>query len=486
MAASALPTARAASPPTPASTSSNTSVGGAADSTRRVASIARASSPPDATFASGRAGSPAFAPRRNSTSAPVGAVADAHLEAGARAGQARAGAPRPPLRASAPPPVAADPSRSSARRRASIKARRSLPEDLASPLRPSPAQRGGRARSARTRGRPPAGGRTCVAARRTAGGARRTAARRSGSSSKRSPRSRSSRATSSSSACDGAEALGEIGERGRGADRWEKAPASRSTASARASCLRGVGSRQRRARFGDRGPAARPIRPSTASSPASSLVLVERRDRRRCDLVDLEAEQVDAAGELAVVTAELGEARPRCPASSRRASTTGSRSTPAKRSSAVALGRLAQQRLVGMLAVEVDEVVTELGQRRRRRHPAVDVGARSAASSGPSARARARRSPRRKRPSTTASSAPARTTAGSARPPRSSSRASTTSVLPAPVSPVRAVMPVPTTRSRSAMTPRSRTCSSSSTRGLSDRSTRSGHGALHGSPGHRS
>ena len=46
------------------------------------ASIARASSPPEATFASGRAGSPGFAPRRNSTAGrPV--VPDAHLEAGA-------------------------------------------------------------------------------------------------------------------------------------------------------------------------------------------------------------------------------------------------------------------------------------------------------------------------------------------------------------------------------------------------------------------
>ena len=96
---------------------------------------------------------------------------------------------------------------------------------------------------------------------------------------------------------------------------------------------------------------------------------------------------------------------------------------------------------MGVLAVEIDEVVSELGQRRRRRHPTVDVGPRAARRSGPPARATTSRSPATKRPSTTASAAPARTIAASARPPRSSSSASTTSVLPAPVSPVRAVMP---------------------------------------------
>ena len=43
----------------------------------------------------------------------------------------------------------------------------------------------------------------------------------------------------------------------------------------------------------------------------------------------------------------------------------------------VALCRLVQQGLVCVLAVEIDEVVSELGQQRRRRHPTVGVGARS-------------------------------------------------------------------------------------------------------------
>src|SRR5438270_5117680 len=69
-------------------------------------------------------------------------------------------------------------------------------------------------------------------------------------------------------------------------------------------------------------------------------------------------------------------------------------------------------------------------------------------------------SPETNRPSTRASSAPRRTSTPSARPPTSSSMASTTRVFPAPVSPVSAVIPGPSTRRRSSMTPRSRTASS--------------------------
>ena len=69
--ASRRPTAMPASPPIPASTSSNTSVGGASVSTTRAASIARESSPPDAARASGRGLSPGLGASRNVTrSAP--------------------------------------------------------------------------------------------------------------------------------------------------------------------------------------------------------------------------------------------------------------------------------------------------------------------------------------------------------------------------------------------------------------------------------
>ncbi len=59
-----------ACPPTPASTSSKTSTGGASVSARRTASMVRASSPPEATFANGCAGSPGLAARRMVTVSP--------------------------------------------------------------------------------------------------------------------------------------------------------------------------------------------------------------------------------------------------------------------------------------------------------------------------------------------------------------------------------------------------------------------------------
>ena len=65
--ARAEPTAMAASPPTPASTSSKTITPGASVMARRMASMVRASSPPEADEATGSSGSPGLAPRRNST-----------------------------------------------------------------------------------------------------------------------------------------------------------------------------------------------------------------------------------------------------------------------------------------------------------------------------------------------------------------------------------------------------------------------------------
>ena len=93
----------------------------------------------------------------------------------------------------------------------------------------------------------------------------------------------------------------------------------------------------------------------------------------------------------------------------------------------------------------------------RRRRPATAPRAGTTRRSDDLLAVDARTDPRR-RPR----SAPWRTIAGSARPPISSSMASTTSVLPAPVSPVTAVIPGRSTRVSSSMTPRSRTASSSS------------------------
>ena len=61
------PTAVAAAPPTPESTSSNTITPGESVVASRTASMVRASSPPEAALASGCMGSPGLAPRRNVT-----------------------------------------------------------------------------------------------------------------------------------------------------------------------------------------------------------------------------------------------------------------------------------------------------------------------------------------------------------------------------------------------------------------------------------
>ena len=76
------PTARAVWPPTPASTSSNTSVRDSpVPATVISASITRDSSPPDAASRSGAAGTPGLGASMNSTrSAPVGADLVARLE----------------------------------------------------------------------------------------------------------------------------------------------------------------------------------------------------------------------------------------------------------------------------------------------------------------------------------------------------------------------------------------------------------------------
>ena len=65
--ARAGPTAVAAAPPTPASTSSKTMTPGLSVMASRMASMVRASSPPDATLASGWSGSPGLAPSRKRT-----------------------------------------------------------------------------------------------------------------------------------------------------------------------------------------------------------------------------------------------------------------------------------------------------------------------------------------------------------------------------------------------------------------------------------
>jgi len=90
---------------------------------------------------------------------------------------------------------------------------------------------------------------------------------------------------------------------------------------------------------------------------------------------------------------------------------------------------------------------------------------------------------RRKRPSTRARRAPARTTSARARRPRSSSSASTMRLLPAPVSPVIALRPGPSTSSACSKRARSWRLSSTSMAGPGGTLRRSGSGGSRGSPG---
>ena len=118
-------------------------------------------------------------------------------------------------------------------------------------------------------------------------------------------------------------------------------------------------------------PRSAPTWLSTASSAASCVVLVRPGDLGRRDLVDLEPQQVDRARER------------RGPRQARRAgrrwpqARAGRRVDrlevdPGEAVEGVALGRLREQGLVGVLAVQVDEVVPDLRQQRHRRHATVD------------------------------------------------------------------------------------------------------------------
>ena len=118
-----------------------------------------------------------------------------------------------------------------------------------------------------------------------------------------------------------------------------------------------------------------------------------------------------------------------------RAACSGPRSMPPKRSSASRCTAGRQQRLVGVLAVQVDQRPPQLGQGGRGGQAPVDVGPRPALRRHDPAQHDLVAGPRRSGPRPPPPRRPWRTMAGSARPPTSRSMASTTRVLPAPVSP---------------------------------------------------
>jgi hypothetical protein len=108
--------------------------------------------------------------------------------------------------------------------------------------------------------------------------------------------------------------------------------------------------------------------------PPQSLVLVGAADRGTVDLGDLIAEQVELPGPGALVAshaAQLVEDRPDLVAGG----TQGAQIDVAEPVEGVALGGGVQQRLVGVLAVEVDQLRACRRQLAGRRQPPVDVGA---------------------------------------------------------------------------------------------------------------
>ena len=273
---------------------------GASSSTSRRASIARASSPPDATWRAARAARRVGGEQEGHVVAGRG-LTDRHLRPGLRHGQVArwastaaasgAAAPARPRRTTA----AAAATSSSADRPLGVEdGRRAARGRAARPAAPSPRPR--------TRSRRRGCRRTCAAGRAAAGGARAPRARRSGSSSIRSPVARTSAARSATSASDAAQAGLGVGERAPAGERRRPPRRARRRRRRRRRAAR---SRPRRPPGGRRRRRAGPPRPPRrrSSSGSSSPAAVE--------LVDLEAQQVDLAGPGPLVAAELRRARRR-------------------------------------------------------------------------------------------------------------------------------------------------------------------------------
>ena len=129
-----------------------------------------------------------------------------------------------------------------------------------------------------------------------------------------------------------------------------------------------------------------PVRASTARAPASRCgrrvrqpilfdlepaILVGVIQVRAVELVDLVAQEVDLSGPRTLVATERGELGIELGDRARAARAAALRSTPPNRSSARALLGHTQQRLVAVLAVQVDEAPAFLGELPDRREAAV-------------------------------------------------------------------------------------------------------------------
>ena len=214
-----------------------------------------------------------------------------------------------------------------------------------------------------------------------AGAHRRRAA--AGSSSTRSTSRRSSCSRSASSAC---------APRRRAASSANGARPSSAASAAPSASRPGPRARRTRRSSASRCATASASSGSSASSATSSS---GSSSRGGADLVDLEAEQVDLAGTGACVAAERGElgverrAPRRAPRGS--AASASSAGAPGEAVERAALHRGIEQRLVRVLAVQVDERAPGLGELADGRQAAVDVRAAAPVARHDPRRARSRR-----------------------------------------------------------------------------------------------
>ena len=126
--------------------------------------------------------------------------------------------------------------------------------------------------------------------------------------------------------------------------------------------LRSVGSRQSVASFGHRSPERPDLREQRLLG-GELLVLVDSGDRRRGDLVLLEAEKTDRARKRPGIAAELAKGGQSMAASSTSRLGNLLEVGAGKSVERLPLCCLVQQGLMHVLAVQVDEAVADLGQR---------------------------------------------------------------------------------------------------------------------------
>ena len=183
------------------------------------------------------------------------------------------------------------------------------------------------------------------------------------------------------------------------------------------------------------------------------LVILGRRDELSSfDLRYLKAQQLELTEPLSVVTAEFVEALREVALTQPRFDERGDVDA-AEQIERGSLGRCCRERGVAVLTMQLDQARPVLGQRCRSGQPPVDVRARSPFA-GHDALQHQLFALEQEATLDNRFVPWGPTSVASARPPTSNSSAVSTSVLPAPVSPVIAVMPGSNTSPRCSITPR--------------------------------